>query len=108
MQQAGMVAAPALTTLEDVDRLAEDHENAALLADRLDGDTDLVAQSPDMNILFVDTEPTGVFAVDLVERLSKDDIRAQPVGEYVIRFCTHCDVFRLDVEQTADLIADVL
>lgn len=108
MRQAGMVAAPALPALENVDRLAEDHENAALLADRLEEATNLVAPSPDTNILFVDTEPTGVVADDLTDRLLANDIRAQPVGEYAIRFCTHRDVSRADVERTVELLADVL
>lgn len=106
MRQAGIVAAAGIESLADLDRLAEDHANATQLADRLNQETDLVAPTPDTNILFVDTEPSGVVAADVVERLSENGVRAQPVGEYAIRFCTHCDVSRVGVETAADLLAD--
>lgn len=106
MRQAGIVAAAGIESPADLGHLAEDHENAAHLADCIDRETDFVAPTPDTNILFVETEPAGVAASDVVDRLAENDVRAQPVGERAIRLCTHCDVSRADVKTTADHLAD--
>lgn len=108
MRQAGVVAAAGLEGLRDVDRPTTDHENAVLFADHLDSETDLAIPAPDTNLLYVDTKPIDVPTSELVERLSADGVRVQPIREYAVWFCTHRDISWADVETTADLIADVL
>jgi len=95
MRQAGLVAAPGLVALENRERLATDHENADRLAAGLDDVEGLNARDPETNIVLVETdEPAEAF----LERCERDGVLGVPFGESVVRFCTHLDVDREDVE----------
>jgi threonine aldolase len=99
MRQVGLVAAPALLALENVDRLARDHEHARRLAaglDRIDG---LSAPTPDTNIVRVDSADRGLTAAEFVERLAAEGVRASAFGEHITRFCTHLDVDAAAVDE---------
>jgi threonine aldolase len=101
MRQAGLVAAPGLVALENRDRLATDHENAERLAAGLDGVDGLRAQDPETNIVLVETdEPAETF----VEDCEAVGVLGVPFGEHVVRFCTHLDVDREDVETAVERI----
>jgi threonine aldolase len=92
MRQAGVVAAAALYALDHhVDRLAEDHALAALLAQGLQGLPGLTVEPPQTNILFADLQ--GERAAGLMEHLKSRGVLA--TGLYRLRFVTHLDV---DVE----------
>jgi threonine aldolase len=99
MRQAGLVAAPGLRALENVDRLAEDHDNAARLARGLDRVRGLDAADPDTNIVRVDSSGAGLTAEAFVDRLEREGVAAGAFGEYVTRLCTHLDVDAGDVEE---------
>jgi threonine aldolase len=91
MRQAGIVAAGALYALDhNVERLAEDHENARALARGLAA-IDGVTLDPDeveTNIvIFEIDDPDGL--CDALERL---DVRMGVVGERRVRAVTHLDV----------------
>ncbi|ESS06631.1 MAG: L-threonine aldolase [uncultured archaeon A07HB70] len=99
MRQAGVVAAPGLLALENVDRLAEDHENARRLAAGLDGVDGLSAPAPDTNIVRVDSAGRGLPADELVDLLEAEGVRAGAFGEHVTRLCTHLGVDAADVDE---------
>ncbi|WP_254536129.1 threonine aldolase family protein [Halomarina litorea] len=102
MRQAGIIAAPGIRALENVDRLAEDHGNARVLADGLDELDGLDAHDPETNIVLVETDdPAEAF----LERCGEVDVHGVPFGEYVVRFVTHWDVSRADVETAVERIA---
>ena len=97
MRQAGIVAAGALHALDHhVDRLAEDHENARLLASGL-------AASPGVE-LDVDTVDTNivVFRVDdaaaFCARLERAGVKMGALDATTVRAVTHLDVDRAGVE----------
>ena len=101
MRQAGLVAAPGLVALENRDRLAADHANAEWLAAGLDELDGLRARDPETNIVLVETdEPAEAF----LERCEAADVLGVPFGEHVVRFCTHLDVDRDDVETAIERI----
>ncbi len=92
MRQAGVLAAPGLLALENVDRLAEDHARCDRLAAGLDGIDGLDVQPPETNILMVSTEPLGRPAAGFLEALEAEGVRASAIDEHTVRFVTHLDV----------------
>jgi threonine aldolase len=98
MRQAGVIAAPGLRALENVDRLATDHENAARLAAGLDAVPGLSVPEPDTNIVTVDSGGAGLSAEAFVERCEDHGVLGGATGEYETRLCTHRDVDADDVE----------
>jgi threonine aldolase len=108
MRQAGIIAAPGLEALESVDRLAEDHENARLLADGLDAVDGLSVQPPETNIVLVETSGTGTTAEEFVVTCESAGVRCVEFGETVARFCTHRNVDREDVETAVERVEAAL
>jgi threonine aldolase len=95
MRQAGVLAAACLYALDHhVDRLAEDHEHARLLADGLT-ELGLEVWPPDTNILIV--EGPG-----LAERAAAAEVEHQQLGPDRIRLVTHLDVDREAIERALD------
>jgi threonine aldolase len=107
MRQAGIVAAPGLLALENVDRLAEDHANAERLAAGLDAVEGLSAPEPDTNIVLVDTSDLGVGAEAFVEACAEREVGVSTFGPYTVRFCTHLDVDEGDVREAIDRVEGV-
>ncbi|RZO16261.1 MAG: low specificity L-threonine aldolase [Candidatus Thioglobus sp.] len=111
MRQAGIVAAAGSWALKHhVDRLAEDHENAQLLAKRisaLDGVT-LVNEKVETNMVFFDVSKTPLSAAEISARLREKGIWIGPFGEQKMRAVTHLDVRREDIIETSDALADIL
>jgi threonine aldolase len=97
MRQAGVLAAGCIHALENhVERLAEDHENAALLASGLGQIEELVVPPAQTNILFV--TPPAESVAPLRAALAADGIVIG--GGNVVRLVTHLDVTAEDVERT--------
>lgn len=106
MRQAGIVAAGALWALENnVERLAEDHANARLLASGLAA-IDGVSIDPSLvetNIVVFDVaEPAA-----LVAALAADGVEMSVFGPHV-RAVTHLDVDRAGVERAVAAVAGAL
>jgi threonine aldolase len=108
MRQAGMIAAPGLCALENVDRLADDHANADRLAAGLDAIDGVRAPEPDTNIVIADTEAAGVTAEDLVEACETAGVGCGAFDTYTTRFTTHLDVDADAVETAVDRVATVV
>jgi threonine aldolase len=105
MRQAGIIAAPGLRALSNRERLAEDHENARRLAAGLDGIDGISARDPETNIVLIDTE---VPATDFLERAAAVDVLGVPFDDHLVRFCTHLDISREDVEAAIDRLETAL
>ncbi len=107
MRQAGILAAAGLYALErNVGRLAEDHENARLLGAALAGLPGVSLPFPvETNLVFASFQ--GRSARDLAARLKEAGVLCNPEGSKpdVLRFVTHLDVSRQDVEEAARRIA---
>jgi threonine aldolase len=99
MRQAGMIAAPGLLALENVDRLAEDHEHAALLAEGLADVSGVTPYEPETNIVLAATDaPAETF----LETCASVGVLGVPFDDHLVRFVTHWDVSRADVETALD------
>ena len=107
MRQAGVLAAAGLIALEEMPkRLAEDHANARLLAERL-AELPQVAidlGSVQTNIVIFALKGGGHDA--LVARLRTRGLILGTMGPTGIRLVTHHDVSRADCERAADILAE--
>ncbi|WP_049904992.1 threonine aldolase family protein [Haloferax gibbonsii] len=108
MRQAGLIAAPGLVALDNIDRLADDHENARVLAEGLDAVAGLSVPTPDTNIVVVDSEDAGLTAEEFVELCEGVDVLGGTFGEYHTRFTTNLNVSREDAETAVELVADAV
>jgi threonine aldolase len=103
MRQAGIIAAAGLYALEhNVQRLAEDHENAANLSRGLAGIEGLTVTTPQTNIFYVDMPVTA--CEPLRQHLARQQIRAS-IGPHT-RLVTHLDVSSEDVERVVAAFKD--
>ena len=93
LRQAGICAAACLYALDhNIDRLAEDHANALVLARGLAQVPGLLVEEPETNLVFFDTRGTGLTADALAERVRREGVSISTVGAYRMRACTHLDV----------------
>ncbi len=110
MRQAGIAAAGCLYALDHhIERLADDHANATLLAAGIAAlpGLRLVYGMPQTNIVFFETEPDTVTAAELARRCLERGLRIGTIGGK-IRAVTHLDVSRAQVDEAIQIIADVL
>ena len=78
MRQAGILAAAGLYALDHhVDRLAEDHANARLFADRISEVPGIVLDPPEVetNLVFFNVEQAGASAKETPDRLPEKGLR---------------------------------
>ncbi|MFO1429659.1 MAG: low-specificity L-threonine aldolase [Candidatus Competibacteraceae bacterium] len=105
MRQAGMIAAAGIMALEEhIDRLAEDHANARLLAEGL-------AQLDEVQVDLTTVQTNMVFIslrrgrpAALVEYLKRHDILID--GADRLRLVTHLDVTTEDIKTTLEKMKD--
>ena len=110
MRQAGIVAAAALYALEHhVDRLAEDHAGAQLLAEAFQNTEGFALESGpvETNLVWVRVDPSLGSAAEVVAYLKSRGILVAALGSQVIRACTHLDLTRQDIEYAASVIRQV-
>jgi len=109
MRQAGILAAAGIYALDHhVDRLAEDHENAQLLAEDLNELKQVTSViPPETNILIFDVNPhfSAEFFLNL---LMEKGVRGVPFGPNRIRLVTHLDASREDILKAKEVLANVL
>ena len=111
MRQAGVLAAAALFALDhNVDRLADDHANAKLLAEKLTGIPGLSVDSTaiDTNIVIIDVSKRSESAPELSKRLRAQGVRIGAIDDVTLRAVTHLDVSRDDVLEAADIFAGLV
>lgn len=111
MRQSGILAAAAIYALEhNFHRLAEDHENARLLATLIDAIDGLSCDASriDTNMVYFDVDPRLGTAPALCQRLEAAGVRMLAEGPTRIRAVCHLGVSRADIEQAAARIAAII
>jgi threonine aldolase len=111
MRQAGIIAAGGVYALEhNVDRLAEDHENAKVLARGLADIPGLGIDANDIetNLVYFDVSDTGRTAAEIVAALKERGVRMGATGKYRIRAVTHLDVSRDDIAKAIQVAGEVV
>ena len=111
LRQAGVVAATAIYALENnVERLAEDHANARVLAKGL-GEIDGISLDLDgvqTNLVFFRVDPEIGDSAQLSAALRERGVQIGAMGPHVLRACTHLDVDRDGVLKAIDAVRDCL
>lgn len=111
MRQAGIVAAGGVYALQHhIDRLAEDHGNARILAEGLAGipGISLNLKEVETNIVIFDISRTGLGNQKLLNRFLEHGLRMSPAPPNRIRAVTHLDVSRAQVEEAVQIVSRVL
>lgn len=104
MRQSGLLAAAALYAMaHNVERLAQDHENARLLAEGLRGIEGVNVLSQDTNMVFAQFEPSQCEA--LTQALASDGILMRAIYGGPTRLVTHLDVSTEDIKRVVQAVA---
>lgn len=105
MRQAGVFAAAGIVAVEQmVDRLADDHANARLLAEAAGEVVGEKVLEPETNIVVVE----DVDAPAIVDALREAGVLAGALGERTLRLVTHADVDAGQCRTAADALRRVL
>jgi threonine aldolase len=110
MRQAGIIAAGGVWALDHhVDRLAEDHANARLLAEGLATIPGIRCDPGEVetNIVFFDVTGTGRSGAELSRAFEESGVRVGGWGNR-IRAVTHLDVSRPAVERAVEIMREVV
>jgi threonine aldolase len=111
MRQAGIVAAAGVYALEhNIDRLAEDHRRARVLAEGLDAaGVPVDLEQVETNFVQVELGPLGLSPKDALARLWEHGVGLSMTAHPTkLRAVTHLDVGDDDIEQAVELIPRAL
>jgi threonine aldolase len=111
MRQAGILAAAGLWALDhNFDRLAEDHANARLLAERLAGLPGVVLDlaTVQSNIVIFHMGADAPDAATIVARAAEVGVLVSAFAARTVRAVTHLDVSREQCRHAADLLAQIV
>ena len=109
MRQGGMCAAGCIYALEhNIDRLAEDHANAKSLARGMAQIPGIKVEMPETNLVFFDTQGTGMTADAFAGKLRKEGVLVSTSGKYRARACLHLDVIASHVDEALSVMKQVV
>ena len=111
MRQAGIIAAACIYALDNhVERIAQDHENAKLLAQGLAAlpGIELDPGSIETNIVYFGLAPSAPSPAEVARRLESHGVRIGAAGRHLMRAVTHLDIDRDDIEVAIDAMRKVL
>lgn len=111
MRQAGVIAAAGIVALTQmVDRLAEDHEHARILAEGLAAIPGVAVDlsTVQTNMVYFTITDERWDAASLAGALARAGVRCNAMGQRTIRLVTHKDVSRADVDAALVRLAAVI
>ena len=107
MRQVGYLAAACLYALDrNVERLAEDHANAKLIAAAVAEvpGFKLLPQDVETNLVWFEVSSPWASARDVANRLKEQGVLVAALGRNVVRAVTHLDATREQCQRAADAI----
>ena len=110
MRQAGVIASAALHALDHhVERLAEDHAHARLIAQAVTETPGLRLESGpvETNLIWIEVEPSLGTAAEVSARLKARGVLVSALGAQVLRACTHLDVSRAQAMRAAECFREL-
>ncbi len=109
MRQAGIFAAAGIVALETmIERLAEDHANARMLADGLAVLKGIEFNPDDVDTNIVIVRPTALSKKQLSDELKIRGILTVIIEPDRVRFTTNKDVNRGDIEKTIAAVKEIM
>jgi threonine aldolase len=108
LRQAGICAAACLYALDhNVERLADDHRHARLLAEGLAAIGGVTVQWPQTNLVFFDASAAGLSNTQLAAALRAHGVLVSIMGGR-LRACTHLDVSAAMIRDALQLISRIV
>ncbi len=107
MRQAGVLAAAALYALDHhVERLADDHRNAQVVAQAIADAPGLRLDPPDVetNLIWFEVDPELGTARDVASVLKTYGVLVHIAGPQTLRACTHLDVSAAQAARAAEVV----
>ncbi len=107
MRQAGVLAAAALYALDHhIDRMAEDHANARVLAQAVADTPGLRLTPPEVetNLVWFEVDPELGTSRTVADALRQRGVLVHVSGPRKLRACTHLDVSAAQAERAAETI----
>lgn len=111
MRQAGIAAAAALYAVENhIQRLADDHRNARLIAEAVRDTPGLTLHPPQVetNLVWFKVDPELGTAKEVATRVKEHRVLLHAAGPQMIRACLHLDVSADDAARAAETLGRVL
>jgi threonine aldolase len=109
MRQGGMNAAACTWALDHhIDRLADDHANAASLARGMAQIPGITVETPETNLVFFDTQGTGMTAAAFAGKLRQAGVMVSVSGTWRGRACLHLDVTATMVDDAVSIMRGVV
>jgi len=111
MRQAGILAAAGIIALENmVERLEEDHKNARILGEGLDGiggiKVDL--ETVQTNMVYFDLNESGINTYQFLPKLAEYNILGLPRPPTKVRLVTHHGISEEDIYTTIKAIKEIV
>ncbi|UJG40964.1 MAG: aminotransferase class I/II-fold pyridoxal phosphate-dependent enzyme [Candidatus Heimdallarchaeum aukensis] len=107
MRQAGVIAAPGIYALNHmIDRLKEDHDHAKMIEKVLREKENIIVKPVDTNIVIIDLSDSEYNANTLSKKLEKQGVLVTQMGEQLIRFVTHFNISREDIEKVVKVLSE--
>ncbi len=108
MRQAGIIAAGAVYALEHhVERLAEDHVHAQMLARGLTEIQGISVEPVETNMVFFDVSGLEITGEDFNQALMRQGVQVSVMGPNQIRAVTHLDVTKAQIEEALGVVKDI-
>jgi len=109
MRQVGVLGAAGIVALESmIDRLADDHANARLLAEGLAGIANIHVDAGMVATNIVIFAVKGWEVREFLAAIEDDGILALSVGPDTVRMVTHYGIERPDIEQTLESVSKAM
>jgi threonine aldolase len=106
-RQGGIIAAAALYAMDHhIDRLADDHANAQIIAEAI-ADTHglrLDLAQVETNLVWFHADPEWGTAKEIAARLKEKGVLVSVLGAQTLRACTHLDVSKSQCVQAAEIL----
>ncbi len=107
MRQAGIIAAPGIYALNNmIDRLAEDHMHAKIIAKELEK-IPIKLKPVETNIIYGDLSKTKWTASEIQNRFENKGIKVSRMGEDLFRMVTYLNISRSDINTVVATIPEV-
>lgn len=108
MRQAGVIAAAGIVALQGmIERLSVDHQNARLLAEKLEEVPNIRLDQTDVQTNIVYFQVAGITAQELQKRLQENGVRVSVASSTRIRMVTHYGIEKSDIEESVGIISEV-
>jgi threonine aldolase len=111
MRQSGILAAAGIYALQHhVERLEEDHQNAALLAEELSKNIPQISilnNPPSTNMVYFEWRSHHMTATQFYNQCLQKGLRFSQVDKNKFRAVTHLDIKRKDIESAIGIVKEV-